>query len=83
MNDQIEELTRNLSDRLARVLGPFIERRIAAETRRPAGRKRARRLCPFPGCKNTFAPRFGGFCAALHKNLSAREKARIKAQASA
>ena len=27
-----------------------------------AGKKRARKSCPVKGCKNVFAPRFGGFC---------------------
>jgi hypothetical protein len=36
--------------------------------------------CYYPGCKNVAAPRFGMFCAALHKNLSKAEKERYRAR---
>jgi hypothetical protein len=35
--------------------------------------------CYFPGCENLAAPRFGMFCAALHKGLPAAQKARYRA----
>ena len=36
-------------------------------------------LCYYPGCQNLAAPRFGMFCAALHKNLPRAEKQRYRA----
>ena len=41
---------------------------------RPASR------CYYPGCKNIAAPRYGMFCVALHKNLSAADKAKYRAK---
>lgn len=35
-------------------------------------------LCYYPGCKNLAAPRFGMFCAALHKNLSKADKEKYR-----
>jgi hypothetical protein len=49
--------------------------------RRGLGRgRRAQVLCYYPGCKNIAAPRFGMFCAALHKNLPKAEKEKYRAQ---
>jgi hypothetical protein len=48
-----------------------------------AGAPRSRRspvLCYYPGCKNLAAPRFGMFCAALHKKLPAAEKEKYRKQ---
>lgn len=48
-----------------------------------AGAPRARRApvtCYYPGCKNLAAPRFGMFCAALHKKLPAAEKDKYRKQ---
>src|SRR5216683_1758092 len=42
-------------------------------------RKRATVTCYYPGCKNVAAPRFGMFCAALHKGLPKADKARYRA----
>jgi hypothetical protein len=44
------------------------------------GGKRAQVRCYYPGCKNVAAPRFGMFCAALHKGLSKTEKEKHRAQ---
>jgi hypothetical protein len=43
-------------------------------------RTRGKTSCYFPGCKNVAAPRFGMFCAALHKDLPKAEKERYRAQ---
>jgi hypothetical protein len=43
-------------------------------------RKREMANCYYPGCKNIAAPRFGMFCAALHKNLPKTEKEKYRAQ---
>ncbi len=43
------------------------------------GGRRAKVLCYYPGCKNIAAPRFGMFCAALHKTLPKAEKAKYRA----
>jgi hypothetical protein len=53
----------------------------ARRARRGAnGGTRAAARCYYPGCKNVAAPRFGMFCAALHKNLSRAEKDKYRAQ---
>lgn len=44
-----------------------------------SGRSRGKTLCYYPGCKNVAAPRFGMFCAALHKDLPKTEKERYRA----
>jgi len=47
------------------------------------GSPRARRApvtCYYPGCRNLAAPRFGMFCAALHKNLPAAQKEKYRRQ---
>jgi hypothetical protein len=44
------------------------------------GGKRAQQHCYYPGCKNLAAPRYGMFCVAEHKNLSATEKERYRKQ---
>jgi hypothetical protein len=43
------------------------------------GRARGKTLCYYPGCKNVAAPRFGMFCAALHKDLSKADKEKYRA----
>lgn len=43
------------------------------------GRTRGKTLCYYPNCKNVAAPRFGMFCAALHKNLPKAEKEKYRA----
>jgi hypothetical protein len=54
---------------------------LARPTGRPATQSdRARVLCYYPGCKNVAAPRFGMFCAALHKNLSKADKEKYREQ---
>ena len=47
-----------------------------------AGAPRSRRApvtCYYPGCKNLAAPRFGMFCAALHKDIPKSEKEKYRA----
>ena len=60
-------------ERVRQVLEGARGRRVRLKRSGPAAR------CYFPGCKNTAAPRFGMFCAALHKNISAAEKAKYRA----
>jgi hypothetical protein len=43
-------------------------------------RQRPPATCYYPGCRNLAAPRFGMFCAALHKNLPRAEKQRYREQ---
>jgi len=85
------ETIRLVVDEYARKLGGTLERfitgRIAKEAKRlkpgRRGRRRARRAaarCYYPGCKNVAAPRFGMFCAALHKTLSKADKDKYRAQ---
>jgi hypothetical protein len=74
--------------RLGATLERFIAARIAKETRSSGGRgkngrrrrRRAKVLCYVPGCKNVAAPRFGMFCAALHKGLPKAEKEKYRAR---
>jgi hypothetical protein len=83
-------LIRPILDDFARAIAGAVERltmeRVravldgASNGRRHSGRKRARILCYYPGCKNTAAPRFGMFCAAEHKNISATEKKKYRAE---
>ena len=82
----VEEFARKLGTTLER----FITGRISKETKdsvrrggrrgRPGKgrRRRARVTCYYPGCKNVAAPRFGMFCAALHKNLPKAEKEKYR-----
>src|SRR6185503_3654842 len=78
------------AERMGIVLERFITGRIdkelkkdKARSRGRGGRGRRRRprvACYYPGCKNVAAPRFGMFCAALHKGLSKAEKEKYRAQ---
>jgi hypothetical protein len=84
----VEEFARKLGTTLER----FITGRITKETKdsvrrggrrgRPGKgrRRRARVTCYYPGCKNVAAPRFGMFCAALHKNIPKAEKEKYREQ---
>jgi len=80
------------ASRLAAAVEAFTIARITAEIRGLDVRKGARtRLprkrrtirCYYPGCKNVAAPRFGMFCAAVHKALPAKKKAAIRADRAA
>jgi hypothetical protein len=83
----VEQFARKLGETLERFITARIAKEIARTERdvsrrgrrgRPR-RRRARTLCYYPGCKNIAAPRFGMFCAALHKNLPDSEKAKYRA----
>jgi hypothetical protein len=74
-------------DEFARTLAGEIERltlervRAAVDGAASSGRRGGRRgqtPCYYPGCKNVAAPRFGMFCAALHKNLPAADKKKYR-----
>jgi hypothetical protein len=82
----ITPLVEQFAARLGQTLERFITGRIAKETkdlvrRGGAGgrRRRAKVLCYYPNCKNVAAPRFGMFCAALHKGISKAEKEKYRA----
>ncbi len=70
-----QEVRRRLLDEVRERLGDGA--RPGRSSRRPAV------TCYFPGCRNLAAPRFGMFCAALHKDLPAAQKAKHRAQHSA
>jgi|GEM_PF-2149394 len=70
-------LERFITDRVEKELNGSRRRADAKPGRR--GRKRAFVTCYFPGCQNVAAPRFGMFCAALHKDLPAAQKAEYRA----
>jgi hypothetical protein len=53
--------------------------RTARQTRKGGGARPGTR-CYFPGCKNLAAPRFGMFCAAVHKSLPKAQKEKYRAQ---
>ncbi len=78
----------DFAQKLGHTLERFITGRIAKETKdlgrrgrpgRRGRRRRARVLCYYTGCKNVAAPRFGMFCAALHKGISKADKERYRA----
>lgn len=83
----VEQFTRKLGETLERFITGRIGKEIARSERDNArrgrrGRPRRRRshvTCYYPGCKNLAAPRFGMFCAALHKNLPKAEKEKYRA----
>lgn len=52
----------------------------APNGRRGRVSKRATIHCYYPGCKNPAAPRYGMFCVAEHKGLSAAEKDKYRKQ---
>jgi hypothetical protein len=89
----INPIIQDFAHRLASVVERFTVGRIEAAVRASgtqlqgrrgrvasAGRTRGKTLCYYPGCKNVAAPRFGMFCAALHKNLPKSEKEKYRAQ---
>jgi hypothetical protein len=89
----INPIIQDFAHRLAAVVERFTVGRIEAAVRasgnalqgrrgRAAGatRTRGKTLCYYPGCKNVAAPRFGMFCAALHKDLPKAEKEKYRAQ---
>lgn len=88
----INPIIQDFAYRLAAVVERFTVGRIEAAVRASGnslkgrrgralgGRTRSKTLCYFPGCKNIAAPRFGMFCAALHKNLPKADKEKYRAQ---
>lgn len=85
----VTPLVDQFAARLGQTLERFITTRIAKETkdagtrrpgRAPTRARRGKTFCYYPGCKNVAAPRFGMFCAALHKDLPKAEKERYRAQ---
>jgi len=86
---QLSPLIHSFAQQIGHTLERFITDRVEKElsgSRRRAGakpgrrgRKRAFVTCYFPGCQNVAAPRFGMFCAALHKDLPAAQKAEYRA----
>jgi hypothetical protein len=88
----INPIIQEFAQRLAAVVERFTVGRIEAAVRasgnalqgrrgRAAGatRTRGKTLCYYPGCKNVAAPRFGMFCAALHKDIPKTEKEKYRA----
>ena len=72
----VERFTVGRIEAAVRASGNQLQGRRARAT--GAGRSRGKTLCYYPGCKNVAAPRFGMFCAALHKNLPAAEKKKYR-----
>jgi len=88
----INPIITDFAHRLAAVVERFTVGRIEAAVRASgsalqgrrgraggAGRPRGKTLCYVPGCRNVAAPRFGMFCAALHKDLPKTEKEKYRA----
>lgn len=88
----INPIILDFAHRLAAVVERFTVGRIEAAVRSSgnqlqgrrgrvagAGRSRGKTLCYYPNCKNVAAPRFGMFCAALHKDLPKAEKEKYRA----
>ncbi len=84
----LAEFARRLGAAIERQTAQRIEQELLATLRGHTGggrekpqkaSKRSATLCYFPGCKNTAAPRFGMFCAALHKDLPKADKEKYRA----
>src|SRR3954447_15066953 len=88
----INPIITEFAQRLAAVVERFTVGRIEAAVRASgnalqgrrgrapgATRTRGKTLCYYPNCKNVAAPRFGMFCAALHKDLPKTEKEKYRA----
>ena len=88
----INPIITDFAHRLAAVVERFTVGRIEAAVRASgnalqgrrgraggAGRTRGKTLCYYPGCRNVAAPRFGMFCAALHKDIPKSEKEKYRA----
>lgn len=88
----INPIITDFAHRLASVVERFTVGRIEAAVRASgnalqgrrgrgggAGRTRGKTLCYYPGCRNVAAPRFGMFCAALHKDIPKTEKEKYRA----
>jgi hypothetical protein len=88
----INPIIQEFAHRLAAVVERFTVGRIEAAVRASGnalqgrrgragagGRTRGKTLCYYTGCKNVAAPRFGMFCAALHKDLPKAEKEKYRA----
>src|SRR3954470_10098381 len=88
----INPIIQEFAQRLAAVVERFTVGRIEAAVRASgnalqgrrgrapgAARTRGKTLCYYPGCKNVAAPRFGMFCAALHKDMPKTEKEKYRA----
>lgn len=88
----INPIISDFAHRLAAVVERFTVGRIEAAVRASGnalqgrrgrasggGRTRGKTLCYYPGCRNVAAPRFGMFCAALHKDLPKAEKEKHRA----
>jgi hypothetical protein len=82
----VEEFARRLGETLERFISGRVTREAAEALRDRTGRagkasrrKRARVTCYYPGCTNVAAPRFGMFCAALHKDLPRADKEKFRA----
>ena len=86
----INPIITDFAHRLAAVVERFTVGRIEAAVRASgnalqgrrgraggAGRTRGKTLCYYPGCKNVAAPRFGMFCAALHKDIPKDRKREV------
>src|SRR4051812_36343019 len=87
----ITPLIQDFAIELGRTIEKFtterIQKQIEQALRNSSGprgggrrRRRAEIQCYFPGCQNTAAPRFGMFCAALHKKLPKTAKAKYRLQ---
>jgi hypothetical protein len=85
----MEPIIADFAHRLATVIERFTVDRIQTEVRANGrsgiaartkkGRRSGQKLCYYPGCKNIAAPRFGMFCAALHKGLPKAQKEKYRA----
>ena len=88
----INPIILDFAHRLAAVVERFTVGRIEAAVRASGnslqgrggrvgggGRPRGKTLCYYPNCRNVAAPRFGMFCAALHKDIPKSEKEKYRA----
>jgi hypothetical protein len=84
LNPILAQFSARIAESIERFTVGRVEAAIAKQVRslngRGARRQRAVAHCYYPGCRNIAAPRFGMFCAALHKGLPKAEKDKYRTQ---
>lgn len=87
VGDLVEEITREVANKILKEVGLASKQVKSASTKvkQPKEKKQKKttksatfKTCYYTGCQNTAAPRFGMFCAALHKDISDTQKAKYK-----
>jgi hypothetical protein len=84
LNPILAQFAASIAETIERFTAKRIEAAIAKQLdglgSRGPSRQRAVAHCYYPGCRNIAAPRFGMFCAALHKSISKADKEKYRKQ---